>query len=991
MDQNPDGRPMKVDLERKLALFEAARELTDPARRRAFLKAACRGDTTLMVKIEKLVSAGERVDDFFADCIPDPATISAALESRGIAAPADWTCEEHALLGSTIGSYQLIQKIGEGGCGAVYMAEQLKPVRRRVALKVIKLGMDTMSVIAQFEAERQALAMMEHPNIAHVFDAGATETGRPYFVMELVNGVKLTEYCDENRVGIEQRLELFIQVCHAIQHAHQKGIIHRDIKPSNILITMHDRAPVPKVIDFGIAKATEERLPDQPLVAASVQLIGTPAYMSPEQMETSGLDIDTRSDIYSLGVLLYELLTGTTPFDSRDLLKSGVDEMRRTLMEEDPQSPSSKLHTLRQDDLTRTAIQRQVRAPRLAGRLRGDLDWIVMKALEKDRTHRYETADALATDVRHYLDHEPILARPPTRWYLLRKLVRRNRILFASTAAVSAALIIGTVTSTCLYIKERAAEREQTALRREAEVRERLTQAGLLAAQQQFDAAEKLLPGIDLSKPSLELANLLRSLGDWHALSGQWPQAVGRFQALVQADQPADVATSTTDYSELAAALIETGDASAYERLRHDSIARYGTIDNPTTERILRNNLLQAPDAQLLKNLQPLDDTLERSLAKYTRTTRTITSRTAWLSMSLALMDYRRGDYPKAVQLCQQSLTAPRLNPAGNASANIILAMSCWQMNQKPLALSQWSTGAALIDAKFQKGLTYGNGDIGFWFDWVIARALAQECQHLFSTADPSGTLSPQQPTKDTSATWRALGEWHALRGEWRAAADCYTSSLRLDQFDSWKDFTGDQLLCGLALVEANDTAGYESFRAQEIARFKHPTENVIPVTTLLLKSCLLRPADPKLLAALDPMAQDAAAPFPGRWNPQLYDYYDGWRSISMGLFEYRRGNFAKAVQWSRSCLGCTTDIRSRIATARVILAMSLHQLGQDDEARSELLQARNIINYRFSTPLDHGSADRGTWHEWIIARTLLGEATAALATPPAKGAAGVL
>ena len=294
--------------------------------------------------------------------VPEMDAQAAAVVKGRRTAEIDLTDEQ---IGSRVGRYKLLQKIGEGGCGTVYLAEQEEPVRRQVALKVIKLGMDTKSVIARFEAERQALAMMDHPNIARVLDAGATETGRPFFVMELVRGTRITKYCDENNLDTVQRLELFIQVCRAIQHAHQKGIIHRDIKPSNILVTLHDGVPVPKVIDFGIAKATEGRLTDNTLFTAVEQFVGTPAYMSPEQAEISGLDMDTRSDIYSLGVLLYELLTGRTPFDTKVLMQSGLDEMRRTLREKEPQLPSTMITSLRRTELTLTAGQRHAEPPKL--------------------------------------------------------------------------------------------------------------------------------------------------------------------------------------------------------------------------------------------------------------------------------------------------------------------------------------------------------------------------------------------------------------------------------------------------------------------------------------------------------------------------------------------------------------------------------------------------------------------------------------------------
>ena len=343
--------------------------------------------------------------------------------------------------GSVVGNYELLEQIGEGGFGIVFMAEQIQPVRRTVALKVIKPGMDSRQVIARFEAERQAIALMDHPNIARVLDAGST-SDRPYFVMELVRGIPITDYCDQNALPMSSRLELFVKVCLAIQHSHHKGVIHRDIKPTNVLVTLHDGMPVVKVIDFGIAKAIGQQLTDKTLHTGFAQMIGTPMYMSPEQAEMSGLDIDTRTDIYSLGVLLYELLTGTTPFDRERVKAAGYDELRRMIREEEPPRPSTRLSTLGMAATTQ-ATRRQSDPKRLCQSLKGELDWIVMKALEKDRTRRYETASAFAADVQHYLADEPVTACPPSAWYRFRKLARRRRAALVMAGVVSVALVLG--------------------------------------------------------------------------------------------------------------------------------------------------------------------------------------------------------------------------------------------------------------------------------------------------------------------------------------------------------------------------------------------------------------------------------------------------------------------------------------------------------------------------------------------------------------------
>ncbi len=364
---------------------------------------------------------------------------------------------------SIAGKYKLIDELGRGGMGVVYLAEQVAPVKRKVAVKIIKLGMDTKQVMARFEAERQALAMMDHPSIAKVYDAGATERGRPYFVMEYVKGIPITEYCDTHRLNNRERLELFQEVCQGVQHAHQKGIIHRDIKASNILVAIHDNKPVPKIIDFGVAKATAQRLTERTVFTELGQLIGTPEYMSPEQAEMSGLDIDTRTDVYSLGVLLYELLIGTLPFDSDTLRAAGLGEIQRIIRETDPPKASTRLSSLG-DSQASVAQSRSTDLSALRKELRGDLDWIILKAMEKDRTRRYETVNGLAADIRRHLDNEPVLARPPSTSYKLQKMISRHKVGFVFSVVVAVLIlsfiIVMTIASVRIAVERDRAEDE---------------------------------------------------------------------------------------------------------------------------------------------------------------------------------------------------------------------------------------------------------------------------------------------------------------------------------------------------------------------------------------------------------------------------------------------------------------------------------------------------------------------------------------------------
>jgi eukaryotic-like serine/threonine-protein kinase len=689
---------------REEAIFDAAIALP-PDQRAGYLARACGDDSPLRQRIQALLQANQRAGSFLEPARPSTGPEPTLVVSVPLTEKP----------GDVIGHYKIREKLGEGGCGAVYVAEQAEPVRRRVALKIIKLGMDTRSVIARFEAERQSLAMMDHPNIAKVLDAGTTETGRPFFVMELVRGIRITDYCDQNNLGTRQRLELFIQVCHAIQHAHQKGVIHRDIKPSNILVTLHDGVPVPKVIDFGIAKATEGRLTDLTVYTELHQFIGTPAYMSPEQAEMSGLDVDTRSDIYSLGVLLYELLIGRTPFDPQELLKSGLDQMRRTIREQEPLRPSTRLSTMLEADLTSVAKRHSAEAPRLVHFIRGDLDWIVMKSLEKDRTRRYDTANALAADVRRFLTNEAIEARPPSGLYRFQKLVRRNRTVFVAAGAVVAALALGFGLSLYLYLREsglRAQAERGWALEKHlnevAPVAEALTSAGYLLSQGDFAAAENLMAPLPPIVPASSA--IYNVIGDHHAGRKQWPAAITNYLRSIQAGPENHLA-----YHLLTPALLQAGDLAAYSQHRQRILQRFANTTDPLVAERLARDCLFLPASP--GEMEMINRMADRAVAAGS-------SAGGWARLAKGLAEFRQGRLESAVKWLDEA-EAQSADPALKLQADMVLAMTQYRLNQVDAARATLAKGRA-----FEASNALDREGIG-WNDRRSAYLLMDEARTL--------------------------------------------------------------------------------------------------------------------------------------------------------------------------------------------------------------------------------------------------------------------
>ena len=694
-------------------IFIGAMQRDSPGERGAYLEDACGADAALRRRVEGLLEVYDRAGSFLEEPA-DPPTGTGANTRPGPEVRAAAPGPEAGVL--IADRYKLLAVIGEGGMGTVWLGEQTEPVRRKVALKVIKPGMDSRQVVARFEAERQALALMDHPNIAKVLDGGATADGRPYFVMDLVKGVPITQFCDENRLSPRERLLLFADVCGAVQHAHQKGVIHRDIKPSNVLVAPYDGKPVVKVIDFGVSKAVGQPLTEKTLFTGLGAVVGTPEYMSPEHAELNNADVDTRSDVYSLGVLLYELLTGTTPLTRTRVKEVGLLEILRVIREEEPPKPSTRLSTT--EGLPAIAANRGLEPKKLGGVVRGELDWIVMKCLEKDRARRYETASAFAVDVQRYLSDEPVQACPPSGWYRFRKFARRNRRAVAGLALLGAVLLAAVVG---LTISNRMIERE----RAQTEAANKRLNANLWLAtgtlgevylkvgewaprdpqrrKEHHELLEKLLGfyeqlaaqygddpqvRVNLAYYHLRFGNLLVTGGDRAKATGHYRRALD-IQTRVVADGPGvaahqdRLAFAHFHLADLLTLLGQTGEAAEHydrgfgivERQVSESSREYGGrgLVVAAYYRCLAWNLVTCPDPRFR-------DPTRAVAAGHKAAELEPQGARSWTAVGIA--HYRAGDWPAA----QAALDKAVLRTGGDSTDWLFLAMTHWQRGEKEQA-----------------------------------------------------------------------------------------------------------------------------------------------------------------------------------------------------------------------------------------------------------------------------------------------------------------
>jgi serine/threonine protein kinase/predicted Zn-dependent protease len=962
------------------SLFLALLEIEDPTERAAYLDRACADAPALRQQVEQLLNSHQRSGALAFMELPAASRIGAEREGPPVSeAP-----------GTIIGPYKLLEQIGEGGFGVVFMAEQQRPVRRQVALKVLKAGMDTRQVVARFEAERQALALMNHPHIAHVLDGGETASGRPFFVMELVRGIPITDFCRQNQLGVPERLRLFLEVCGAVQHAHQKGIIHRDLKPSNVLVMMHDTIPIVKVIDFGIAKAMGQQLTEKTLFTNFAHLIGTPTYMSPEQAQMSGLDIDTRTDVYSLGVILYELITGTTPFDRQRLGSLAYDEIRRIIREEEPPRPSARISTLAAAEET-MATGRSSERRRLNQWCRGELDWIVMKALEKDRARRYDTVGALAADVERYLRDEPVQACPPSRWYQFRKFARRNRAAFVSGAALAAVVLLalaGLAVSNIRISREqlrtgderdRADKAQHLAEQRAAQIEEgieRLKKANDLVDrarwyvyQQRPDDAYRALTRAAELRP--DHAAVWVELSDLHTRLGLWDAAALDFARELELRGP----DLTGRWFRHALLRLAVDDAQGYREVRQRMHARFrGTLTHPFLLDLMRTSSLgQDPDPELPALSRLADDLPFRG----------------WYMLHLSgAIDYRAGRYEQAVRRLRDSLALDTQTPP-RALNFPFLAMAHYRLGQTAEARQAMEEARATIDhwtneACANQGdprwMNHLGAEVAWpveWWDWLQCHLQYREAKLLIdgtapppdprlyvlrarafaglrdhSRADAEYALASRELADDRRVLFeshRNRGYLHAAQERWSEAADAFARSAALqpDEVRLW-------FFEAVARGAAGERAAYREACEKLLTRFEKTADPF--ATCFVVRACVLldegsAPGSAATAGSshrLIEMAR-AAAPF-----GYFADYVQG-------AALYRAGRIEEAVGFFDSL----RELYRPRAWEWCFLAMSHQRRGRVKEARKCLAEAARWIEEANRNDLEDLTGNSAAWGDW--------------------------
>jgi serine/threonine protein kinase len=986
------------------AIFLNASEIQDPDQRRDFVDQACQDNLQLRECVETLLSASAKAGSFLEGPVP-AADATVNFVASGTESESTARLSQPAILGSQIGPYKLLQELGEGGMGTVYMAEQEQPVRRKIALKLIKPGMDSQEVLARFDAERQALALMEHPNIARVFDAGTTDNGRPYFVMELVKGVPITQYCDEHNLTTNERLELFVPVCRAIQHAHQKGIIHRDIKPSNVLVASYDGQPVPKVIDFGVAKATGQQLTEKTLFTAFGGIVGTLEYMSPEQAAFNALDIDTRSDVYALGVLLYELLTGSPPLTRQRLKETAIMEALRLIREEEPPKPSMRLSS--SDGLPSLAAFRKSEPAQLPKLMRGELDWIAMKSLEKDRARRYETASGLARDVERYLRDEPVEAGPPSATYRLRKLAHRYRNPLRVAATIAVLLVGSTVVSAWMAYRAMQAEAAAVAQRviaedaterakQEAErARDQERRLRLVLAQEvntveptEVSRAEGVAPLISVpysNQPQLEMRarlteRLAASLKLTHLSAaqfadrahtygqlGMFEDAAAAFGEAMQLD-PAD----SWNWFYRGYLLAYLGKADLYREHGKVMLERLGTqTDLEVRARsyeltVQICSLLPGQfDAQHIRRLskEALDEKLKGG-----------PNLRPWFYLSYGIAQYRCGEY----QPCVESVTTYKNNNNGNYPANavaeLILAMAYHQLGNTSASSAWYGIAAERIVNGMQDAKRLETDQaLAYPFEnWLRCQIHLREAEALLGKlpTPPPRVVAAAPPARvsadATSTSSTAPGNAQARRGDFPAAADAFTVQLKLRPADS---LIMVQLLTLLA-----ENGNLEAYRehCHALLELHAQTTNIVTARRLA-KACLLAPlpdADRDAAVKLADLALTGSTVINDVVQAQL----------GKALAEFRLGHHAEAISFAQKVIDAgsapgrsTFSSAGEASAAYAIQAAAKFKLDQVNEARAAMQRANDALNVAWLSPQ---RTDLGElWRDVVIAHVLVREA----------------